>query len=142
MSSESNKTVVRRYYEEVLNAGNLGVLEAIARPDHVEHDPLPGQGTGIAGFRQRVSMLREGLSPQFTIEQLVAEGDTVVVRWTNRGKHVAPFLGIPPTNKSFTIAGIDVHTMKDGKLAEHHHVVDQLSMMQQLGLIPGPGGAG
>lgn len=137
MSTEANKAVVRRYYEEVLNRGNLSVLDAIARPDHVEHDPLPGQGAGIAGFRKRVEMLREGLAPQFTIEQMVVEGDVVVVRWTNRGRHVAAFLGIPPTNKSFTIAGIDVHGLKDGKLAEHHHVVDQLSMLQQLGLIPG-----
>jgi steroid delta-isomerase-like uncharacterized protein len=139
MSNETNKAVLRRYYEEVLNRGNLGVLDAIALADHVEHDPLPGQGTGIAGFRKRVEMLREGLKPDFTIEQMVAEGDTVVVRWTNRGRHVAPFLGIPPTNKAFTIAGIDIHLLRDGKLAEHHHVVDQLSMMQQLGLIPGAG---
>ncbi len=139
MSNETNKAVLRRYYEEVLNGGNVGVLEAIALPNHVEHDPLPGQGTGIAGFRKRVEMLREGLKPEFTIEQMVAEGDTVVVRWTNRGRHVAPFLGIPPTNKSFTIAGIDIHLVKEGKLAEHRHVVDQLSMMQQLGLIQGGG---
>jgi steroid delta-isomerase-like uncharacterized protein len=139
MSNESNKAVVRRYYEEVLNRGNVGALEAIARPDHVEHDPLPGQGMGIAGFRKRVEMLREGLKPEFTVEEMVAEGDTVVARWTNRGQHVAPFLGIPPTNRPFTIAGIDIHVFKDGKLAEHRHVVDQLSMMQQLGLIPGRG---
>jgi steroid delta-isomerase-like uncharacterized protein len=116
----------------------VGLLETLVRPDHLEHDPLPGQGGGgLAGIRKRVEMLREGLKPEFTIEQMVAEGDTVVVRWTNRGRHVAAFLGIPPTNKSFTIAGIDIHTLKDGKLSEHHHVVDQLSMMQQLGLIPG-----
>jgi len=140
MSSETNKNIARRYYEEVLNRGNVALLEAIVSPDHVEHDPLPGQGGGgLAGFRKRVEMLREGLNPEFTIEQMVAEADTVVVRWTNRGKHVAPFLGIPPTNKSFTIGGIDIHTLKDGKLAEHHHVVDQLSMMQQLGLVPGGG---
>jgi steroid delta-isomerase-like uncharacterized protein len=133
-----NKAVVRRYYEDVLNRGNLAALEAIAHADHVEHDPLPGQGGGgLAGLRKRVEMLRDGLQPQFTIEQVVAEGDTVVVRWTNRGRHVAPFLGIPATNKSFTIAGIDIHVLRDGKLAEHHHVVDQLAMMQQLGLIPG-----
>jgi len=140
MSNESNRAVVHRYYEDVLNRGNVDLLETIVRPDHVEHDPLPGQGGGgLAGFRKRVEMLRDGLKPQFTIEQMVAEGDTVVVRWTNRGQHVAPFLGIPPTNKAFTIAGIDIHTLKDGKLAEHRHVVDQLSMMQQLGLVPGGG---
>lgn len=140
MANESNKSVVRRYYEEVLNRGEVGLLETLVRPDHIEHDPLPGQGGGgLAGFRKRVEMLRDGLAPVFTVEQMVAEGDTVVVRWTNRGKHVSSFLGIPPTNKPFTIAGIDVHVLKDGKLAEHHHVVDQLSMMQQLGLIPGGG---
>jgi predicted ester cyclase len=139
MSIESNKAVVRRYYEEVLNRGNLGLLETIVRPDYVEHDPLPGQGAGIAGLRKRVEMLRDGLKPEFTIEQTVAEGDTVVVRWTNRGRHVGPFLGMQPTNKSFTIAGIDIHMMEEGKLAEHHHVVDQLSMLQQLGLVPGGG---
>jgi steroid delta-isomerase-like uncharacterized protein len=140
MSNESNKAVVRRYYEDVLNRGNVGLLETIVRADHVEHDPLPGQGGGgLAGFRRRVEMLREGLQPEFTIEQMVAEGETVVVRWTNRGRHVAPFLGIPATNRPFSIAGIDVHTLKDGKLAEHRHVVDQLAMMQQLGLVGGGG---
>lgn len=137
--SNHNKAVVRRYYEDVLNRGELGLLESIVRPDHIEHDPLPGQGGGLSGFRQRVEMLRGGLQPVFTIEQIVEEGDTVVVRWTNRGKHVAPFLGIPATNKSFSIAGIDIHQLRDGKLAEHWHVVDQMSMMQQLGLVPGPG---
>ena len=134
--SNDNKSIVRSYYEQVLNRGDLGLLASIAREDHVEHDPLPGQGAGLAGFRDRVRMLRDGLQPQFTIEQIVAEGDTVVVRWTNRGKHVGTFLGIPPTNKSFQIAGIDIHAMRDGKLAEHHHVVDQLSMLKQLGLVP------
>jgi steroid delta-isomerase-like uncharacterized protein len=137
MPNESSKAVVRRYYEEVLNRGDLGLLETLVRADHVEHDPLPGQGGGgREGFRKRVEMLREALQPEFTIEQMIAEGDTIVVRWTNRGRHVAPFLGIPPTNKSFAIAGIDIHALKNGQLAEHHHVVDQLSMMQQLGLIP------
>jgi steroid delta-isomerase-like uncharacterized protein len=139
MSTEANKAIVRRYYEEVLNRGNVALLESIAAPDHIEHDPLPGQGGGLAGFRKRVEMLCEGLKPEFTIEQMVVEGDTVVVRWTNRGRHVGSFLGIPPTGRSFTIAGIDIHALKDGKLAEHHHVVDQFSMLQQLGLIPGGG---
>lgn len=137
--SNHNKAAVRRYYEDVLNRGEVGLLESLVRADHIEHDPLPGQGGGLAGFRKRVEMLREGLQPQFTIEQIIEEGDTVVVRWTNNGKHVAPFLGIPATNKSFTIAGIDVHRLSEGKLAEHWHVVDQLSMLQQLGLVPGPG---
>jgi predicted ester cyclase len=60
----------------------------------------------------------------------------VVVRWKNAGKDVGGFMGIPATGKDFSIAGIDIHLVRDGKLAEHWHVVDLLSQMQQLGLMP------
>jgi steroid delta-isomerase-like uncharacterized protein len=139
MSIEGNKEVVRRYYEEVLNKGDLDALDELAALDYEEHDPLPGQGTGRAGLRDRVAMLEQGFHPQFTIEDLVAEGDRVVVRWTNSGTHVGEFMGIPPTERTFTIAGIDVHRLQDGKMAEHWHVVDQLAMLLQLGVITLPG---
>jgi steroid delta-isomerase-like uncharacterized protein len=141
MSTEINQRVVRRYYEEILNQGHIEVLEDIAVPDYIENDPLPGQTTGLAGLKQRVEMLRGALNPHFTIEDLVAEGDRVVVRWTQRGEQVRGFLGLPPTGKPFTIAGIDIHRLRDGRMAEHWHVVDQLSLLQQLGVIPQPQGA-
>jgi steroid delta-isomerase-like uncharacterized protein len=78
------------------------------------------------------------LDSQFTIEDVIAEGDKVAVRWTNSGTHVGNFAGIPATGKTFTIAGVDIHRMRDGKMAEHWHVVDQLTMLQQLGIIPAP----
>jgi steroid delta-isomerase-like uncharacterized protein len=142
MSLEQNKQVVRRYYQDVLNGGDLGALDELAVEGYEENDPLPGQGTGLQGLRDRVEMFHTGLAVQFTIEDVVAEGDRVAVRWTNAGTHVGPFLGIPPTGKSFSIAGIDIHRIQDGKMAEHWHVVDQLTMLQQLGLLPAPEGAG
>ena len=138
MSVEGNKEVARRYYDQVLNDGDLDVLEELAEPDYNEHDPLPGQGTGLEGLRDRVRMLRGGLSSRFTIEDLVAEGDRVVVRWTNTGTHMGEFLGAPPTGRDFSIAGIDIIRFQDGKMAEHWHVVDQLGLLQQLGLLPAP----
>ncbi len=114
MSTEHNKEVVRRFYEEVLNKQDLDSLEELAVIDYEEHDPLPGQGTGRDGLRDQVSMLLKGLDPHFTIEDLIAEGDRVVARWTNNGTHVAEFLGMPPTNKQFTIAGIDIYRLEDG----------------------------
>jgi predicted ester cyclase len=81
------------------------------------------------------------LAPKYTIEDVVAEGDRVVVRWTNSGTHIGVFAGIPPTGRSFVIAGIDIYRVADGKLAEHWHVVDQLAMMAQLGLLPEPSNA-
>lgn len=136
MSIEGNKVVTRQFYDEVLNAGDMSTLEDIAVDDYQENDPLPGQTTGRRGLEQRVTMLRTALTPHFTIEDMVAEGDRVVVRWTHSGTHVADFLGIPATGRHFTIAGIDIHRLQDGRLAEHWHVVDQLSMLGQLGLLP------
>jgi steroid delta-isomerase-like uncharacterized protein len=136
MSVKSNTKVVRSYYEEVLNNGRIDLIDELAVPGYEEHDPLPGQGTGRDGLRDRVTMLRVALSPRFTLEDVIVDGDKVVVRWTNDGTHIADFLGIPATGKSFSVAGIDIHRLEDGQLAEHWHVVDQLSMLQQLGLIP------
>ncbi len=130
--------LIRRYYEDVLVVGDLGALEEIATADYEEHDPLPGQGAGRQGLRDRATMLKEGLAVRFTIEDVIQCDDKLVVRWTNSGTHVGQFLGIPPTNKSFSVAGIDIYRLVDGKLAEHWHVIDQLALLQQLGLIPSP----
>ena len=135
---DAQKGRVRRFYEEVLNSGNSGLLNDLAVEDYAEHDMLPGQGMGLAGLGDRVTMLKTALDPRFTIEDIIAEGDKVVVRWTNSGSHVGNFLGIPPTGKNFTIAGIDIYRMKDDRMAEHWHVIDQLALLQQLGLIPSP----
>ena len=133
--------LIRRFYEDVLVAGDHDALDEIATPDYVEHDPLPGQGGGLEGLKERATMLKDGLAVRFTIEDVIQDGDKLVVRWTNSGTHVGEFLGIPPTNKSFSVAGIDIYRLEGGRLAEHWHVIDQLSMLQQLGLLPAPEGA-
>lgn len=139
MSQQDNKAVARRYYGEVLNQRNVELLDEIAAEDYVEHDPFPGQGNGRADLKARVRLLHNAFDPlEFTIEDLIAESDKVVVRWTNAGNNSGSFLGMPPTNKDISIAGVDIHALRDGRLAEHWHVVDQLTQMQQMGLIPTP----
>lgn len=135
---EENKKILGRYYEEVLNKGNVALLDEIAISGYIEHDPLPGQGEQLQGLKDRVNAMVKGVSPKFTIEDMIAEGDKVVVRWTNSGTHNGVFLGMPPTGKSFTIAGIDIHRLENGKMAEHWHVVDQLGMLLQLGIVSLP----
>jgi steroid delta-isomerase-like uncharacterized protein len=136
MSSEANKAVIARFYETALNAGDVTVLEQLASPDYEEHDPIPGQGTGRDGLRDRVRMIVDAFGQRFTVEDVIAEGDRVVVRWTGSGTHVGEFMGIPPTGRPFTISGIDIYRMADGTMAEHWHVVDQLALLGQLGLLP------
>lgn len=139
MSVEQNKAVARRYYDEVLNQGHLSVLDDIAADDYVENDPFPGQSHGRTDLKARVATLLTAFSPCiFTIEDVVAEGDRVVVRWHSSGTHSGEFLGMPPTNRDYTIAGIDIHRLADGRMVEHWHVVDQLGQLQQLGMIPSP----
>ncbi|MFY9588372.1 MAG: ester cyclase [Actinomycetota bacterium] len=136
---DRNKEIVRRIYEEVINKRELDLLDELVKPDYIEHDPLPGQGEGINGIKDRLSMLIEGLDPTFTIEDVIAEADKVVVRWTNSGTNLGDFLGTPATGKPFSIAGIDIYRLESGKLAEHWHVVDMFAQMIQLGMIPAPG---
>lgn len=141
MSTETNKKLARRLYDDVLNDRRLDVVDELALADYAEHDPLPGQRDGLVGLKDRATMLVEGLASTYTVEDVIAEGDRVVVRWRNTGTHSGAFLGIPPTGRSFSIAGIDVYRIENDRLAEHWHVVDQLTMLQQLGLIPSPEGA-
>lgn len=140
MSLEDNKKMAMRLYD-LLNAGDVDGIGDLVSPDYKEHDPLPGQRTGREGVLDRFSMITTALAPRFTVEDVVAEGDRVVVRWTNSGTHVGEFAGMPATGKTFSIAGIDIYRIEDSKLCEHWDVVDQLSMLGQLGLLPQPADA-
>ena len=140
MSTETNKQLVHRFYDEVLNGRRPEAADELALADYTEHDPLPGQRDGLAGLKDRVTMLLEGLTSTYTVEDVIAEGDRVVVRWTHAGTHSGSFLGIPPTGRSFDMAGIDIYRIENDRMAEHWHVVDQLTMLQQLGLVPSPEG--
>lgn len=141
MSTETNKATVRRYYDEVLSGGNIGLLDELAVPDYDEHSPFPGQPNGIEGLRARTGGIVGAFRPRFTVHELVAEGDTVVAYWTNTGTHQGDFMGMPPSGRTVTISGIDVHRLRDGRMAEHWHVIEELQMLQQLGVIPTPEGA-
>jgi predicted ester cyclase len=142
MAAQSDKKeIIRVLYEEVANEGRLELLDEIACADYVEHHPFPGASEGISGLRERVSLVRAALSPQFTLEHVIADEDKVAVMWRNRGTQLADWMGVPATGKSFDIEGVDVYRFREGLLAEHWHVVDVFSMMIQLGAIPAPAGA-
>jgi steroid delta-isomerase-like uncharacterized protein len=137
MNTEPAKKLVLELYQR-LNQGDAESIGELVTRDYVEHDPLPGQGTGRDGVVDRFSMIVGALAPHFTVDDVVAEGDKVVVRWTNAGTHVGEFAGIPATGRSFAISGIDIYRVANGSICEHWHVIDQLSMLGQLGLLPAP----
>ena len=135
MDTARTKVLARRLYAAI-NEGRVDQVANLVSPDYLEHDPLPGQGSGRDGVLDRFSMITTALAPHFTMEDLITEGDRIVVRWTNRGTHVGEFAGIPATSRTFTIAGIDIYRVADDQLCEHWHVIDQLGMLAQLGLLP------
>jgi len=139
MSTEDNKANARRFIEEVWNRGNLAVIDEITSPNYVDHDPAMTV-QGIEGLKQFVSMyLTAYPDTHFTIEDQIAEGDTVVTRWTAHGTHKGPLMGIPPTGKQVTVTGITIDRFANGKGVESWVNYDALGMMQQLGVVPSMG---
>jgi predicted ester cyclase len=134
---DRNTQTVLRVYEEVLNEGRLEVLDEVTWPDHVEHNPFPQQSQGVDGLKQRASMIRAAFNPRFTVEHVIAEGDKVAVMWLNEGTHVGSWFGFPPTGKSVTTHGADIHLLRDGRLAEHWDVVDVTDFLAKVGVLPG-----
>jgi len=141
MSTEANKAIVRRIYEEIFNKRNLALVDELTAPDSINHEAPPGVApTGPEGIKQVVQMLTSAFPDHhMTIEDMVAEGDKVVVRTTFSGTHQGAFMGIPPTSKRFSQSQIHIVRVVDGKVTEHQAVRDDLGMMQQLGVIPSPG---
>ena len=137
-NESGNKETVRRLYEEVGNQGRLELIDEIAVPDHVEHNPFPQQSQGAEGLKQRISMIRAAFNPRFTIEHLIAEGDKVAVMWSNRGTHVSDWFGFPATGKEINTRGADIHLLRDGRLAEHWDVVDLLDFLTKVGVLQAP----
>src|SRR3954447_23323614 len=142
MSTEENKALVRQFIEDVFHKHNLDMLDHYMAVDIVEHDPLPVEASGIEGQKQFFAIFLSAFPDfQIGIDDLLAEGDRVVARQTFGGTHQGAFLGIAPTGKQFSISGIDMVRIADGKMVEHWSVIDNLGMLQQLGVIPMPGQA-
>lgn len=142
MSTEDNEALVRRLYEEVFNRGDLSTVDGLLAADYIDHTALPGTSPGPEGLKQFISMFRAAFPDlHFTIEDMIAAGDTVVVRQTYRGTHEGDLMGIPPTGKQVTITSIDIGRFAGGKLVEHWGATDSLGLLQQLGVVPPMGQA-
>ena len=137
MSTETNKAQFRRTLEAMFNKGDLDLVDELVAPDFLNHDVPPGMNNrGPETMRQLVTMLRTAFPDlHFTIEELVAEGDTVAGRVTMRGTHLGPFQGKPATGRSFEQAHMHFVRFRECKAIEHRAVRDDLGMMRQLGVI-------
>jgi steroid delta-isomerase-like uncharacterized protein len=140
MSIEENKAVVQRFFEELLSTDNFSVADEILAPDFRFYFAGSPDPMDLQSYKEFLVMRRAAFPDRhFTVEEMVAEGDKVSARFTMRGTHEGEMRGIAPTGKTVTMTGIDIIRLREGKMVEDRVEVDQLGMMQQLGVIPAPG---
>ena len=133
-----NKAVIRRFVEEVQNGKSEDAYWELNDPAFVNLAPLP---PGVpsdreGGFAYLFGFMNAFPDSRVTIDDMIAEGDQVVTKKTFTGTHTGEFAGIPPTGKPVTLQFVDIMRVRDGKIVEHWNCIDQLSFMQQLGVIP------
>ena len=135
--SEANKALFRRFIQEVINEKNTDKMDILISENWLDHNPPPGAAPGVEGMKQMMGMFFAAFPDlNVTIDQLIAEGDMVVGRMTNTGTHQGDLMGIAPTGKRVTFSEIHMVRIENGKAVEHWGNIDDLGMMQQLGVIP------
>lgn len=142
--SDANVAASRRMIEEAFNQGNMSTVDELASPSFVNHDPAdPEERRGPAGAKAFIATYREAFPDlHITIEDVIADGDKVVMRWTSRGTHRGELMGLAPTGTQAEVSGISIDRFEDGKIAESWNNWDTLGLMRQLGAAPAPGSIG
>lgn len=135
---EANKALARNFYAELWNKGNFDAAPRFLHPDHFDHNPpLPGQGQGSQGVIDMISTFRAAFPDLvMSVDEIVAEDDRVVERLTLTGTHRGTFMGVPATGRTISVKSINVCRIEDGLVRERWGVGDDVSMMEQLGLLP------
>lgn len=139
MMSEANKAVIRRLIDGYWNKRDPKVFDEVFAARFLDHTPMPGTQGTKEGLRQ----LTLGVQSAFpeghnTLDDVLADGDKVAWRWTYRGVHKGPLMGVPATGKTITITGITIDRIAGGQIIERWSQIDSLGMMTQLGVIPPP----
>jgi steroid delta-isomerase-like uncharacterized protein len=140
MSVQENKALARRVFDEIWSAGKLDLVDDLLAPEFVGRPiGLAEPFTGPEGAKEFIGRLREAFPDiRFPIDDLIAEDDKVVVRWTATGTNDGEFMGIEPTGREVTIAGMTILRIRDGRIIEGWTNMDALGLLRQIGAVPEP----
>ncbi len=134
-SIETVKAVARRFFEEIWNRGSEEAIDAHLAAETVGNDP--SFGTGREAFRAQWRTWRTAFPDiHFAVEELVAEGNKVVTRWTMTGTHRGPFWRVPGTGRRVTVTGMSLDRIEDGRIVAGFDAWDELGLRRQLGMLP------
>ena len=131
----SHADLARRFYEDVMNRGDLAAIDEMLTADFVDHEEgPPGTPEGIEGVKFFVTTFREAFPDlQVTIEDTIESGDRLAIRATMRGTHDGELMGVPPSGRRVELGMIDIVRVEGDRVAEHWGATDNLSLMQQSG---------
>jgi steroid delta-isomerase-like uncharacterized protein len=139
MSAEENKAVVRRFFEELLSTDNIALADELLSSDFRFYFAGSPDPMDLKQYKEFLVARRAAFPDRrFVVEDMIAEGDKVSARFTMRGTHKGEFRGLAPSGVEVTMTGIDMIRLAEGKMVEDRVEVDQLGMMQQLGVIRAP----
>jgi steroid delta-isomerase-like uncharacterized protein len=137
--SDTNKDVIRAFVEDVINQGRLARANDLVKEDFVELDPLPGQEQGREGLKAVIESMRTAFPDMhWVVREMVSEGEKVVTRFTWTGTHKGVFAGVPATGARVEVKGVVIDRLEDRMMADSRILMDTMSLMQQLGVIPAP----
>lgn len=138
--SDANRELGRRILRELWSQGRLEVADELYAPEYVDHvsrGPEDEEVRGPDGIKGAVTLFRSAFPDlEYTVEEVMAERDLVMTRFTARGTHRGPFLGAAPTGREIGYTGTDINRVVDGRVVESWVHYDALSLLQQLGLVP------
>jgi steroid delta-isomerase-like uncharacterized protein len=138
-SADENEATARRWHDEVINEGDLAVIDEIVASDIVHHAGTFPDGVGPEAVKNVLGALLTGFPDvHHTIEQVYTDGDTVIVRWQAEGTQEGDFQGIAPTGTHVTWSGINIFRFECGLIAEEWSEVDGLGRLRQLGVLGTP----
>jgi len=134
---EKNEAIVRSYFNDVWNKGQLGKLDTLLADDYINHTPsVPGPPPGPAGLKPIVAAIRRGFPDlHYEIKDIIATGDRVVARVVMTGTQTDTLFDIPPTGKKISVNQVNIEKIVNGRIAEHWRVTDELTMMKELGVV-------
>ena len=136
----ANKNLVEAFIQDLFSRGDLDAVDRYLAPDFVNHDPpFPGAPAGPEGMRQAAVMFRAAMPDWHSdLDQLVAEDDIVVERFTATGTHRGPLMGVPGTGHTVTLPGVNIFRIQAGRIVERWGRLDELGLLHQLGIAPDP----
>jgi steroid delta-isomerase-like uncharacterized protein len=136
--TDQNKQLVDDFIQDLFTKGDLDSVDRYVDPAFVNHDPpFPGAPDGPEGMRQAAKIFRAALPDWHSdLDRLVAEGDVVVEMFTASGTHRGELFGVPGTGRTLSLRGVNVWRIDGGRIVERWGYLDQLGLLQQLGLAP------